>query len=440
MNRLAYAAYKLFTSLIFLLIYPFLWLYSTGAWKHSQSMAQRLGLFPESIRLEQRGCPCIWMHAVSVGEAGTAISIIKSLKKRLPNASIILSTTTFYGHKFAVERLDSNVRCIYAPIDFPVSVKKALTAFKPDVLVCLETEIWPNLLVGAKRMGIRTGIVNGRISERSIKQYLKIRPLMAHTLSHVDVFSMIGNDDFQRMRQLGAESERMEINGNAKYDTLRDTGDDALKQKMERIYNPGDGQIVFIAGSTRSHEEIVILDVYEKISRLFPSVLLIIFPRHINRSMELMNLAIQRGFSCQIRTQLDERPGSRTAQVVIGDTIGELHAAYGIATLVFCGGSLAPKGGQNILEPAAWGKLLFYGPSMGDFMDAKKLLDKTGGGVQVRDGDDFAEQALHYLSHPKEAEKIKRGARMAVELNQGAADKHARVICDLVSTRGLGTM
>jgi len=438
MNRmvLAYVAYRFFSSLIFLLAYPFLRLYSAGSWKHSESMAQRLGRFPTSVRREQRGDPCVWMHAVSVGEAGAALSIIKSLKKRRPNASIILSVTTFYGHKFATERLDSDVRCIYAPIDFPVSVKNALTAFKPDALVCLETEIWPNLLVGAKRMGIRTGIVNGRISERSIKGYLKIRSLMAHTLSHVDVLSMIQNDDFQRMRRLGAKPERMEINGNAKYDVLLSAGDVALKQKMERLYNPQEGQIVFIAGSTRSHEEIVILDVYEKIIRVFPNALLIIFPRHIKRSGELMSLAIQRGFSCQLRTRLDERPGSRTAQVVIGDTIGELCAAYGIATLVFCGGSLAEKGGQNILEPAAWGKLLFYGPSMGDFMDAKKLLDKTGGGVQVKDGDDLAKKALHYLSHPQEAEKIKRGARQAAGLNQGAADKHARVICDLASRGG----
>ncbi len=395
-------------------------------------MAQRLGAFPGKFGQKEKRRPLVWMHAASVGEAGSAIAIIKSLNKGSPGISFVLSATTFYGHKFAKERLDCEAICVYAPIDFPFSVKRALTAFKPDALVCLETEIWPNFLIEAKRMGMRTAIVNGRISSRSIKRYLKIRPLVKHALRHVDVFSMIREEDSERIKKLGAEEKKITINGNAKYDVLLDPGDEIARKKMERLYNPAEGQVVFMAGSTRRHEESILLDVYEKIIRFSPNALLIIFPRHIKRSRQLMEMVRNRGFSCQLRSELDESPGSRTSAVVIADTIGELCAAYGIATIVFCGGSLAPKGGQNVLEPAAWGKLVFYGPSMEDFLDAKRLLDKTGGGVQVKDGDDLAEKALYYLSHPGEAQKIREAAVRAIKLNLNAADKHAGAVCDLL--------
>ena len=199
---MAYGAYKFFTFVIFLFAYPLLRLYSILPCRHSQSMAERLGVFPKRPAQKRNSRPLVWMHAVSVGEAGSAIAIIKSLKKESPETSFILSTATFYGHQFAKERINSQAACIYAPIDFPFSVKSALNAFKPNALVCLETEIWPNFLVAAKRMGIRTAIVNGRISSRSVKRYLKIRPLVKEALRHVDAFSMIREEDSKRIKKM----------------------------------------------------------------------------------------------------------------------------------------------------------------------------------------------------------------------------------------------
>jgi len=403
-------------------------------------MAERLGVFTKEFERKKGLHPKVWIHAVSVGEAGSAAAIIEALKKRSPGISVILSTATFYGHKFAEERVGSDAICVYSPIDFPFSVKRALRFFEPEALVCLETEIWPNFLIAAKRMGIRTAIVNGRISARSMKRYLKIRPLIRETLRHVDSFSMIREEDSKRIEKLGAEKEKIKTNGNAKYDVLLKPADKAAKKRMERLYGTKEEQVVFIAGSTRSDEEEIVLDVYERIIRFFPDAMLIIFPRHIKRSRKLLEKVGNRGFSCQLRSELDENLKSRTAPVVICDTIGELCAAYGIATIVFCGGSLAPKGGHNVMEPAAWGKLLFYGPSMEDFLDAKSLLDKTGGGLQVKDGDDLAEKALHYLLHPDEAGKIKEAARTAVRLNRSAASKHALVISDLLDRSRLGQL
>ncbi|VEN75060.1 conserved hypothetical protein [Candidatus Desulfarcum epimagneticum] len=434
-SDLAYAAYRALTSLAFFLSWPFLRLHSLLWLRSSPAMAQRLGVLDGILRPRLPKAsprPRIWVHAVSVGEAGSALAIIRSLEEIIPDVDVVLSVSTFYGHGFARERLGPGAALIYPPLDFPRSVRRALKTVAPDVLVCLETEIWPNFLTAAKAMGIRTAIVNGRISERSVGGYLKIRPLIRRVLDQVDVLSMISQGDCDRIKQLGAEEDRLQINGNAKYDALAGRADPDLEKKTRRLYNAPPGRPVFVAGSVRSPEETLILDAYKKILGLFPDTLLILFPRHIQRAGEWMETAARRGFSRRLRTRLDGRPGSQTAQVVIGDTIGELFGVYSVATLVFCGGSLTPKGGQNILEPAAWGKPVLYGPSMEDFMDAKNLLEETGGGVQVKDGDDLARKAVYYFSHPREAEKVGRAAKKAAGLNRGSAGRHARAIQGLL--------
>jgi len=258
---------------------------------------------------------------------------------------------------------------------------------------------------------------------------------MQETLKRVDAFSMIREADAERVRRIGAPPERIGVNGNAKYDLLLHQADASFKTKMERLYNLNGDEPVFVAGSTRSTEEKIILNVYEKIIKSFPETILIIAPRHAERASHIKDLAQERGFSCLLRTDLDNKDRLRTEPVVIVDTIGELQATYSIASIVFCGGSLEPLGGQNILEPAVWGKPVLYGPSMEDFLDAKELLDKTGGGIQVKDGQDLAEKAIYYLTHPHEADSIGKAAKKAVMSNKGAADKHAAVIHRLLSQK-----
>jgi len=377
------------------------------------------------------------MHAVSVGEVNSAIAIIESLKALMPDCAVILSTTTEHGQAFAKNKLNAGDRqpmatCIYAPVDFILATRKALSILKPDVLVCLETEIWPNWLVEAHRLGIKTALVNGRISVRTIKGYLKIRPLMKATLNLVDAFSMINEADAHRIEMIGAPGERIEINGNAKYDLLLNQADARIKTRMESIYNINEDKPVFVAGSTRRSEEKIILDVYGKIIKSFPETLLILAPRHVERVHYIKKLVKEQGFACQLRSDLDKQNCLRTAPIVIVDTIGELLNTYSIASIVFCGGSLAPLGGQNILEAAVWGKPVFYGPSMEDFLDARDLLDKTGGGIQVKDGQELAEKAIYYLANPHKAIAIGKLAMQAVMSHKGAAGKHADVIYRLL--------
>ncbi|MCK4467293.1 MAG: hypothetical protein KAU60_02960, partial [Desulfobacterales bacterium] len=288
-------------------------------------------------------------------------------------------------------------------------------------------------LVEAHRLGIKTAIVNGRISIRTIKGYLKIRPLMKATLNLVDAFSMINEADAHRIEMIGAPGERIEINGNAKYDLLLNQADAKIRTKMENIYNIKGDKPVFVAGSTRRSEEKIILDVYAKIIKSFPETILILAPRHVERVHHIKKLVKEQGFACQLRSDLDKQNCLRTAPIVIVDTIGELLNTYSIASIVFCGGSLAPLGGQNILEAAVWGKPVFYGPSMEDFLDARDLLDKTGGGIQVKDGQELAEKAIYYLANPHKAVAIGKLAAQAVMSHKGAAGKHADVIYRLLN-------
>ncbi|MFC1798406.1 3-deoxy-D-manno-octulosonic acid transferase [Thermodesulfobacteriota bacterium] len=430
--KLAFWAYNLLTTVLLVSISPFFGAFALVSGKHRDSIRQRLGCYPRQPVKSARSHR-IWIHAASVGEVRVAAAIIRSLAHMLPDADIILSTITGQGQRFARADLGAEIRCIYAPIDWFLSVKKAFAALQPDILVCLETEIWPNLLQEAHRTGVRIALINGRISDRSIKRYLFIRPFMRNILEHVNAFSMIRDKDAQRIRKLGAAPERIMVNGNAKYDLLLSQSDDQTKTHITSLYRLKQNQPVFIAGSTRRQEDDIVLDVYRQIIKSFPDTLLIIAPRHVFKSRQIQIAVSEKGLECQLRTALDSPGAQRTAPIVILDTIGELQATYSIASVVFCGGSLVPLGGQNVLEAAVWGKPVLYGPSMEDFQDAKKLLDKTGGGIQVADKDQLEKEVLALLANPTKAERIGDRARQAVFFNKGAAHKHAVVISNLLS-------
>lgn len=433
--QLAHFAYRTFSNVLFIFFLPLYIIYSVVTGRFGQRTRQRLGSYPSSVTAAISGSPRIWLHAVSVGEVGAAAAIIEALSASLPGSTIVLSTTTSAGQDFAREKLPANVIRIYAPFDFTPSIRAALAAIRPDILVLLETEIWPNWLAESRRRGVHTALVNGRISTRSIRRYLKIQPLMQAVLAQIEIFSMISAADARRIQSIGASGDQVIICGNAKYDRLLQQEDEQQRLKMAGRFNITGNEPVFVAGSTRGNEPQIILDVYEKIRRTFPSVLLIIAPRHIERSTEVAALARTKGFSCQLRTDLDKPDNMRTASVVILDTIGELQTVYSLATAVFCGGSLVPLGGQNILEAAVWEKPVLYGPSMEDFQDAKELLDKTGGGIQVADGPELAEKVDYLFRHPEETRRIGRLARQAVLFHQGAARKHADAILSLLSRR-----
>jgi 3-deoxy-D-manno-octulosonic-acid transferase len=328
----------------------------------------------------------------------------------------------------AKELLGDRVPCFFAPLDLIGPTQRSLNLIQPDALVLLETEIWPNLIVMARRLGVRVAIANGRISIRSIQKYRKIRSLMNYTLAHVDAFSMISANDALRIQSLGAALDRICVSGNAKFDLPDPVKDPHARQKASDLYCVADDRPVIVAGSTRNPEEPIVIDAFVQLRQKFPNALLIIAPRHIERAAQIYQWVTAQGMDCQLRTQINATEQPRQAPVVILDTIGELWAAYGIADMVFCGGSLAPKGGQNIMEPAMWAKPIIYGPSMEDFADAKAMIQANGGGVMIHDATEMASVAMDWLQSPEKAKAVGLAARQAILPHGGAAKRHAEVI------------
>jgi 3-deoxy-D-manno-octulosonic-acid transferase len=427
----AYAAYTALTSGLFMAAFPPFWAYTRLSGRYRRGLRERLGYVPTHLIRDLPGSPRIWIHAVSLGEVKVALSIKRALRTLLPECAVVLSTTTEHGRDLAMESLP-DVPVFYAPVDFVLSVRKALHRVRPHVVVFLETEIWPAWLAEARGMGIRTALVNGRISPRSLGPYLKFRPFFRRVLENLDAFSMISEEDARRIRNMGAETGKIEVHGNAKYDLLAAQADPGMEEVMRRSLNLAPSQNVLVAGSTREGEEAMILDAYESILKEFPDTLLFIAPRHIVRAPDIESLLRRRGFHYHLRSDIKDHGVRRTAPVVIMNTFGELFGLYSVGTICFCGASLVPLGGQNPLEPAVWGKPVLYGPSMEDFLDARALLEESKGGMTVSGPESLAEKALWFLNHPRELEAWGARAKEAVVRNRHAAEEHARVVARLL--------
>lgn len=427
-KKVFYTLYGALTTGLFLFLSPFVYLYIAVTGRFQKHFQERLGILPKRTVKFLSGHPRIWVHGASLGEIRVAAAIIKALRVKLPGCAVLVSTVTEHGRNFALETFEKDVAIVYAPLDLPVCVFKALSSVRPDVMVFLETEIWPTWIFMARKMGIKTVLINGRISPRSFRGYLRFRPFFRAVLKNFDAFSMISETDGDRIHAMGALREKIRINGNAKYDHLTTVPDPSVAVKMRQILNLPPAQRVIVAGSTRGGEEEMLLDVYAKILPKFPDVLLILAPRHINRTSDICALIRDRGLEYQLRTEIGQGKTTRTAQILVIDTFGELFNIYSVGTIVFCGASLVPLGGQNPLEPAVWGKPVLYGPHMEDFMDAKDILESSGGSLPVPSPEDLEKKFLWLLEHPEEANTLGRRAREAALQTHVAANKHAEVI------------
>lgn len=427
--------YRLYVFLsfgLFLILFPAAWVYSLITGQYRMHLSERLGFISRGVIQCLSGSPRIWIHAASIGEVKAAVSIVKAIKSMMPDCSFVFSTITPHGRKMAEELFSESIPVIFAPIDFILSVRKSLRTVNPDIILFLETEIWPAWLFEARRMGIKTALINGRISPRSIENYIRMRRFFCEVLKNIDIFSMISEIDAERIKAIGADPLKVEINGNAKYDLLGTDTDYGFEKEIRKSLNIDESQCVFVAGSTRTGEEELILEAYEIILESFKDTILIIAPRHIERTPDIGSLIKSRGYNFQMRTSLQDGRERRKENILIIDTFGELFKIYSIGTIIFCGASLVPLGGQNPLEPAIWGKMVFYGPSMQDFLDARLLLERVGAGVLVTSPEMLAEKALWFLDHPEELKARGRQAREEILINIGAGERHARTVKGLV--------
>lgn len=397
--------------------------------KYRKSLRGKLGFIPPSLQKKMVGFPRLWINAVSVGEVIAVSSLVKALREIYPQACLILSTGTETGQEMAKRMVKEATAYIYYPLDLPWVVRRILNIVNPDLFINTETEIWPNFLCLAKKRGVKIILVNGRISVRSFGRYRKTSFFWRKVLENLDVMSMISEVDAERIKVMGAKPERVVVNGNSKYDALVSQIEPHFEDEMREILNINKEDKVFIAASTHRGEEKIVLQAYKRFLEKFPRMLLIIVPRHVGRVREVEEIIRKEELGSYLRRSQVEGGKQRTTEpIIILDTIGELFKVYSLGTLIFCGGSFVPRGGQNILEPAAWGKVVFYGPSMEDFLDARELLERAGAGILLENTEKLIEKGLDLLSHPEELRKRGEAGREAIMSCRGAGQRNAQLV------------
>ncbi len=397
------------------LILPFillrLWWNGRRAPDLRRNWHQRLGLVPAMSGT------VVWVHAVSVGETIAAAPMIRRLLARNPGITILMTAMTDTGLAQAQKMFGDQVHYAYAPYDTPGAIRRFLDRANPRILVIMETEIWPNMIRQCRARRVPVFLINARLSERSARGYERIRSLAAPIMRSISWVAAQAEKDAERFRRISVAPAKVAVTGSVKFDV--DIPDEvraassALRQSLT-------GRPVWIAGSTHGSEDEQLLAAHRKVLQAHPEALLILVPRHPDRFESVAEKAMREGLSLA-RRSLGEDPGS--AQVYLGDTMGELMMLYGASDLAFVGGSLIERGGHNPLEPAGWGIPVFSGPFIFNFETIyQRLLDDKGVKL-VADSDDLAAHVSSLFSDEQERKAIGRRALAVVNKNRGALDK-----------------
>lgn len=347
------------------------WLWRTATTnKYREGLGERLGKVPAWLRSQCAGRPVIWLHAVSVGEVLAVSRLVGELDKVLPEAQVLISTTTRTGQKLARERFGEN-RAFYCPLDLPWAVKAYLDAIRPRLLVLAETEFWPNLLNGCFRRQIPLAVVNARISDRSWPNYRRFRGLLRSLLANVDLFLAQTSEDAARLQEIGALTERIRVVGNLKFDLAVPAAPPIVTSLRQSIAANVSGPVL-VCGSTVDGEEPLLLKAFENLRVQHPGAVMILAPRHPERFPAVARLLEQMSIPFWRRSLGNDE--SLNGGVLLLDTIGELAALYALADIAFVGGSLVPRGGHNILEPAQHGVATVVGNHTENFRDIVSLF------------------------------------------------------------------
>ena len=402
--------------------------------KYIGTLGERWGRLPATIN--PRGVPSIWIHAVSVGEVLATGALIPALRDRYPEHPLWLSTTTQTG-RAAATGLDGIDGLFYFPLDLSPVVARVLDRVRPQLFVMVDTELWPNLLRHCTLRGVKTVLVNGRISDRAYPRYRLVRPFFRHVLAGVDHCCAQNEESGRRLVDLGAPPTRVTVTGNLKFDTLTvpDSRSPWVRDGVLRAFRIAEGRTVVMAASTHAGEEMPVLEAFASVRRANPTALLVVAPRHPERCGEVMALATGQGLETVRRSELPV-DGEPRAAVVVLDTVGELATLFQIATVVFLGGSLVPAGGHNMLEPAAWGKPVVFGPHMENFAEIAELFHTNRAACQIRSADALEPTLSTLLGDPVQRAALGAAARALVEAHRGATDRSLTVMAALLPPAG----
>ena len=407
---------------IFLIIYSPVLIYKKITNTDKKNSKEMFGFYSKDIKELTKNNKVIWIHAVSVGETAAASPVVKELKKELPEHKIIFSTTTYTGQNMAHKIIKDADAVIYFPFDLPFAVKRALKTINPELIMIIETELWPNFIKIAKNTGHKIIYANGRISDSSFKKYKYLGSILPDMLNNIDCLAMQSEQDKERVIELGANAEKVLNLGNTKFDQNYSSISESKKEYYRNKFKINEDNLVFIAGSTHDDEEKHLIQIYKDLKKNFPSLYFIAAPRDIGRAAEIERLFHKNNINSIKKSELKNQSPDKIDALIL-NTIGELAQIYSIADLVFVGGSMMGKGGHNILEPAAQGKLVFFGPDMSNFKASTKLLLENNVGVQVNSWQELSAELIHYLNNKKELIRKGEKARKIILKNRGASKR-----------------
>ena len=403
--------------------------------KYRAGLRQRLTLYTSEEKEQIGAGLTIWVHTVSVGELLAARPFLQGLKNDFPHCQTLVTTVTETGQTLARECPDVD-RTLYLPLDVYPLCKRMLKAARPLCGIIFETEIWPNLIRAASRMEIPLILVNARLSDRSFKRYRIARSLFAPVLDQFTAILAQSETDVERFRALHAPADRLHPIGNIKFEAAKPRSDPEERNRWRGLIHIGDDEMLLLGGSTFPGEERILHQVMESLREEGIPLRLAIAPRHVERIPAIANEIQSMGAHVVLRSQVD-RSGDEISpiDVILLDSIGELSRIYAAADIVFMGKSLKEKGGQNPLEPAAWGRAIVHGPNMQNFRDIAAALDNARGSCVVEDETALLDACRELCKNPARREAMGAAALNVVKENQGVLSRIQEIVNPIIHER-----
>ena len=373
------------------------------------------------ISLSPREGPLFWIHAVSVGETLAATPLVAALKSSYPKSHILVTCMTPTGSEMIKTVFGDTVMHCYAPYDTPDAIARFLERAAPKFFIVMETELWPNLVAACCARDIPVLVANARLSHKSARGYSRIGPLVKPMFGALNCVAAQSSDDADRFIELGSSASSVLVTGNIKFDLTLEPELHARASVLRKSWQRNGNKLIWLAASTHAGEDEIILDAFRTIKRRLPNVMLVLTPRHPERFTPVHGLALETGLEV-LRCSNFETQGL-DADILIGDTMGELLIYYGASDIAFVGGSLVRVGGHNMIEPAAWKKPIISGPFVHNFSEVAKLLHEAGALAFCRDADELARYVVQICEDEKTSKQMGCAAARVVETNRGALMK-----------------
>lgn len=415
-------------ALLLALLMPFL------LWRVFRQGRYRRGLrekFFGRLDLPKSSRPIVWFHAVSVGEVIQLQKVVDAFRLETADRfQILVTTSTDTGYDLAVKRFDGCFVSWY-PLDFSWAVSTALKTVQPALVVLMELEFWPNFLSTCYRRSVPVAVVNARMGDKSFGRYQKVRFLLSPLFRGLSLAAAQSATHSERLQTLGVPKDRSAVTGSIKFDGVATSRDNPKTALLRQLFGLSDDAAVLVAGSTQDPEELLAVSAWESLRFEFPQLRLILVPRHKERFDAVADLVVSRGHQVARRSQLTDTQRASAGSIILLDTIGELGACWGLADIAFVGGSFGNRGGQNMIEPAAYGACVLFGPNTWNFRDVVAAFKSANACIQLESERQFTETIRRLLNNPSEREQLAAAAKQVVVSQQGATLATAKLLAQL---------